>query len=179
MNEFVTVLAKTETAVIEIQGSWNKTVQSMLDTAKLITDYERREDWFDIKSELSLRGIMQDSVISMMLSIGGNSLLQSDKNVEFLPRSYNTLYNLSLLDDKELIQRFQSGDINPSLRLIDARKFHPQKTNKPSSSKPNTTKNIVNISTNLDDYKNHKKEIDKFVQDISKKYPYLIVKVEK
>jgi len=163
----------TEAAIITIETSWNKTVQSLLETANLLIQYQKREDWFQIKAELAARKIMKSEVLSMMTSIGRNKLLNDGSYTKKLPCSYNSLYHLSKMDEPALKVKLDSGEITPTIRLIDVRKFtNSQKPKKSGVSKAFTKRLIVEA----DDYKKHKKDIEAVIDNIRQNHPYISIK---
>jgi len=163
----------TEAAIISIETSWNKTVQSLLETANLLIEYQKREDWFQIKAELAARKIMKSEVLSMMTSIGRNRLLNDGTYTKTLPCSYNSLYHLSKMDEHALKEKLDSGAITPTIRLIDVREFTETQQKKKSTTSKSFTKRLT---VNAEDYQKHKKAIDKVIANLRQSHPYISIK---
>lgn len=163
----------TEDAITSLQTSWNKTVQSLLETAQLLLDYQKRDDWFQIKAELAARKIMKSEVLSMMMTIGRSQLLNELAYLDTLPGSYNSLYHLSKMDEGDLKTKLDSGDITPTTRLNEIRAFTKPKKTRVS---PTTTSYSKRLIVSGNDYKQHKDDIDELLADISKNYPYISIK---
>lgn len=125
---------EVEHAVKEIGQSWNRAVESIIETAVLVHKYKKSKLWNDIKEQLISRNIMKDSVMSMLSGIGENSLLTSKENIPLLPPSYNTLYQLTRLGEEELERKLNSGEIHPELTVEEAREWTRSHTTKPRPS---------------------------------------------
>lgn len=168
----------TEMTIREIEGSWNKTVESLLVTAQLLLACQKRSDWFQIKAELSTRKIMQTEVLSMMMSIGRNKLLNQQDYLKQLPRSYNSLYHLSKMDSTVLKEKLKAGEITSSIRLVDVRMLTAGLKKKiiPTKKKTISKHHIKTISMSLYAYEKHKDVVDALFRDIAIKHPYLKVK---
>lgn len=159
----------TETAIQDIHTSWNKTVESLLETAKMLINYQQRPDWFQIKDELASRNIMKSEVLSMMTSIGRNSLLNDKQYLNQLPSSYNSLYHLSKMEDAKLKDALDNHTVTKAIRLEDVRKL--AESNKTKSKAPDFV--IKKLIISASDYKTHKKAIDDLLTEITKKYNYI------
>lgn len=175
---------QTEKAVAEITASWHKSIVSLIETAKLLLDYSFREDWKDIQRELSDRGIMQSSVISMMLGIAQNRLINNPKYIHQLPPAYNTLYQLTQLDEREIEKKFKKGEITPSLRLEDVRTWRKSKSrpkNKPRFSPPPekpTKDSLPLVSINSSDLEANLSSLLPELKKIHKKFPFLYLHIK-
>ena len=163
---------QTEDAIGNIQTSWQKTVLSVLQTAQMLHDYSSRSDWSDIQRQLSDRGIMSTQVISMMMGIARNPQLNDPKNIDLLPPAYNTLYNLSKLDEDEFRDHIKIGDISPSLRLEDVRKWRNTSVKKKKSPRSQS----ITISIPSNELKHCKNDVVNAIDRLSKKFPYLKVR---
>ncbi len=113
----------TDRAVVRIAGAWSKTIDALLDTARLLVTYERQSNWVIIKERLQVDGIMGASVISMMLGIGRDARLQQPEIRKRLPPSYNALYLLSKLDDAVIDAKVKEDALTPALTVEDVRSW--------------------------------------------------------
>jgi hypothetical protein len=143
----------TTQAVNEIAISWHKSVESILKTANLIRKYSFTKEWRTIQEELINKNIMKSSVISMMMGISGNTALNDPKNLNYLPPSYNSLYNISLMSPDDIESKIIEGEICSSTKLEEIRGWAPNK-------KRIQRKKILSlIKVDLSDYESHKKEL--------------------
>jgi hypothetical protein len=137
---------EVEHAVKEIGESWNKAVQSIIDTAVLVHQYKNSKHWKDIKEQLIERNIMKNSVMSMMTGIAENGLLTSPDNIPLLPPCYNTLYLLTKLDEDVLQDKFRSGDVHPGLKVEDARQWRKETSDPTAKSSSETSFTFAKIT---------------------------------
>lgn len=172
-TEDESVRSKTENAVEEIKASWQKSINSMIETAQLILEYSFSSEWKNIQKELADRNIMKPSVVSMMLGIANNPVLTNPEYRDKLPLSYNSLYHLSLLEEKEVETRIKDGKINTSFRLEDVRALKKKLEGKPATT---TVKNITLASIPLADFEENKIEILVELEKLKEKYPCIVVK---
>ena len=105
-------------AVQKIGASWHRATQSIIETASLVLEYTQSAEWTDIREKLIGQKIMSKTVISMLTSIAENPLLTAPENLDRLPASYNTLYQLSKLDGN-LPRVFDEGLVTPDLTFED------------------------------------------------------------
>lgn len=61
--------------------------------------------------------------IALLIGISRNKALISANYQEFLPNSYNILYQLSFLNQKQLERYTQTGAIHPAMNLTAAKKI--------------------------------------------------------
>ena len=169
-----TVLEVDADGVVDtITASWRKTVTTVLETARLLVEHSTRSDWDYIKKELETRGVMKAQVLSMMMGIGQNQLLNDRNYIDQLPSGYNTLYHLSLLDD--LQARLKSREISPDIRLKDVRSWRKAGTSKIKAAP--ITKLIISMLT--EDFNKHKNEIYGNLKEFTSACPYIEVTLKK
>lgn len=172
-TKYELITSKTENAVEEIKASWQKSIDSLIETAQLIFEYSLSKEWKNIQRELAVRNIMNQSVVSMMLSIANSPVLTNPENRDKLPLSYNSLYHLSLLEEKEVETRIKDGEINTSIRLEDIRALKKKLEGKPATT---TVKNISLASIPKSDFEENKMQIVAELLLLKEKYPSLLVK---
>lgn len=118
---------EVESVINQISSSWNKATQYILEVAKIINTYSTYDDpvgkkhWREIRESLIERKIMSQTVISNLRQIAKQQLFY--ENIHLLPPAYNTLWELSKLEEKELKSRFRKNLIHPTLRLQDVREW--------------------------------------------------------
>jgi len=127
MNEVI--LAKSQTLTTselhdimsEIAEVGRRVVNSHLALAMVIAKHERESYWDQLREEL--QKWIDNAIISMYVRIGKNIWITSEKNMEKLPPSYNTLYHLSFLPADELQKLDDKKKITPSVTLAEAKEF--------------------------------------------------------
>jgi hypothetical protein len=116
-----------ETVISQITNTWNKAAEYILEVATIINEHatynnsEGKAKWKVIRESLIERKIMSQTTISNLCKIAKRQILYD--NVQLLPPSYNTLWELSKLEDKELRNKFNKGLIHPVLKLEEARQW--------------------------------------------------------
>lgn len=122
-NEILPPVNKAEVkdAIKKIQASWTKTINALIETSKLLYDYQLSPDWTTISSQLDEEKIIDKSVQQMLIGIGGNPTLTDDRYREFLPPHYNNLAYLSRIKGKQLVKLFNDKEITSATTLKDAK----------------------------------------------------------
>lgn len=160
----------TSQAVNEISTSWHKSVENILKTANLICKYFHTDEWKAIQEELINKNIMKSSVISMMMRISSNFALNDPKNLNYLPPSYNSLYNLSAISPDVIQSKINDGELCSSTKLEEVRSWAATK-------KSSQRKKIISlIKVDFNDYELHKNELMNELKKIAKQFPFLVIK---
>lgn len=116
-----------EFVISQITNTWNKAAEYILEVATIINknatynDSIGKKKWKDIRETLIERKIMSQTTISNLCQIAKRQILYD--NVQLLPPAYNTLWELSKLEEKELKDKFKKGLIHPVLKLEEARQW--------------------------------------------------------
>jgi hypothetical protein len=128
MTNALVVLNKIDLveAIPKFEAAWHKTVDALFEMIELIEDYRSRPGFDSLRQELHDRGIIKDSVMSMLHTIATNKILLDTNNRKYLPPAYNTLYSLAKIDTKVLEKKFSKGEITPDLKLEQARQWSSQ-----------------------------------------------------
>jgi hypothetical protein len=166
----ITSKASVDVAVDEISTSWHKSVENILKTANLIRKFSFTDEWKAIQEELINKKIMKSSVISMMMRISSNTALNNPQNLNYLPPSYNSLYNLSIMSPDVIERKINDGEICSSTKLEEIRGWSPKKQSNPRK------KIISLIKIELDDYALHKNDLIIELKKILKQFPFLLIK---
>jgi hypothetical protein len=95
----------------------------VLNLANLINELYQSSDWPQIHTEIFNQHLLSIGQISLLIGISRNKTLISNAYQEFLPNSYNILYQLSFLNQKQLDKFIESGAINPTMNLAAAKKI--------------------------------------------------------
>lgn len=95
----------------------------VLNLANLINQLYQSPDWPQIHSEICNQHLLSMGQISLLLGISRNKALISANYQEFLPNSYNILYQLSFLNQKQLDRHTRSGAIHSAMNLTAAKKI--------------------------------------------------------
>jgi len=126
-NTTITKSNDVETVISQITNTWNKAAEYILEVATIInthatySDSTGKKKWKEIRETLIERKIMSQTTISNLCQIAKRQILYD--NVKLLPPAYNTLWELSKLEDKELKDKFKKGLIHPVLKLEEARQW--------------------------------------------------------
>ena len=118
---------EVESVINQITNTWNKAAEYILEVAKIINTHATYDDpvgkknWKEIREALIERKIMSQTTISNLRQIAKKQILYD--NVQLLPPAYNTLWELSKLEEKELKDKFKKGLIHPVLKLEEARQW--------------------------------------------------------
>lgn len=118
---------EVESVISQITNTWNKAAEYILEVASIINKHATYDDsvgkkkWKEIRETLIERKIMSQTTISNLCQIAKRQILYD--NVRLLPPAYNTLWELSKLEDKELKDKFKKGLIHPVLKLEEARQW--------------------------------------------------------
>jgi hypothetical protein len=88
---------------------------------ELKTNKSNKKLWVEVRDSLIERKIMSRTIISNLCKVGENQLLV--QNVNLLPRSYNTMWELTKLTEDDLEDKFNQGLINPELKLEQVRQW--------------------------------------------------------
>jgi hypothetical protein len=119
------ISSESEIVISNITSSWNKVAEYMMEVAitlhELKTNKSNKKLWVEVRDSLIERKIMSRTIISNLCKVGENQLLV--QNVNLLPRSYNTMWELTKLTEDDLEDKFNQGLINPELKLEQVRQW--------------------------------------------------------
>lgn len=148
----------------EIGSAWHSTIDSLFRVVGLIRQCLGKKGFKELQTELDKRGIMKSSVFSMFKSIAENDLIEPSIK-EKLPPAYNTLYYISKIDNKKVLNTaLDDGVISATTTIEEAKKFYKSISGESKdtydSFKPD--KKIINLASvkvSKADYKKNKTEI--------------------
>ena len=103
---------------VMITASWYRVLDAILSTGQLFVSARKnltKKDYQELVKYLDEQNIISDTVISKLAKIVTNRVLMAPENRPFLPASYNSLYQLTQLEDAELQAAFASGRITKNI----------------------------------------------------------------
>ena len=125
ISKNVPISSESEIVISNITSSWNKVAEYMMEVAitlhELKTNKSNKKLWVEVRDSLIDRKIMSRTIISNLCKVGENQLLV--QNVNLLPRSYKTTWELTKLTEDDLEDKFNQGLINPELKLEQVRQW--------------------------------------------------------
>lgn len=102
-----------------IQGSWNKAIGSVIETAQMVKRAEEeldRRQLAQLKRRLEQDRIMSGPTFSKLAKIAANHVLTAPDNLTRLPPSYATLYELAQHDEKEVQDALDQGKLHAAIK---------------------------------------------------------------
>jgi hypothetical protein len=128
----------------EIAYGMRQVVNATIETALIIAKHQGKGYWDQVEDVLLNRVQWFDaSILSMYKKIGNNAALQSEKNREKLPPSYNTLYHLAFSDPQRLNAALEKGKINQKTTLEQAKKFSAVDKKQRATQSPRKAKSLT------------------------------------
>lgn len=103
---------------VAIRGSWNKAIESVIETAQMVKRAEERLDrkqLNELKRRLEQARIMSGPTFSKLAKIASNPVLTAPENLPRLPHSYATLYELSQHETGIVQQALEEGTIHAAI----------------------------------------------------------------
>jgi hypothetical protein len=115
--------------VQKIEGTWKKTLDGILDTAKLCAE---ASDKLNAKDKARLLGQLsfRPTTFSKLAKVGKDERLRRPGIIKYLPPNYSTLYAVAKLDDKQLDEAIDSGALHHEARRADIEALTRPKSDK-------------------------------------------------
>jgi hypothetical protein len=153
MNDSVTVShEKNLLAYIgRIQAAWHRATESILEVGSELNDAKSALSTLEfrkLKTELEDQRIMSAPTISKLMTIASDNRLTSPARAKLLPPSYNTIYELTRVGDKELSDAFKAGVITPETERSFAKGLRSSVND--AQQIPNSETNLFTVSADLD-----------------------------
>ena len=117
---------------VRIEAAWGKTIENVINLGRLLNE-AKAELGVNYK-ELEKRLSFSPGKISMLTRIADHAVLSNPNNYSKLPIGYNTLYQLTLVQDQILEEKIKTGDITPKLTLSEAKTLRMQSEGQSSNS---------------------------------------------
>ena len=114
---------------VMITASWYRVLDAILSTGQLFVSAREnltKEDYQQLVKYLKEQNIISETVISKLTRIVINRVLMAPENRPLLPASYNTLYQLTQLEDAELQAGFASGRITKNIDYKGAKSLRDE-----------------------------------------------------
>lgn len=130
-----------------IRGSWNKAIQSVIDTAQMVKraeDQLGRKQLNELKRRLEQDRIMSGPTFSKLAKIASNPVLTEPDNIHLLPPSYATLYELAQYDTKVIQDALSGGSIHAAIKHKDLSSILPKRA--PNRIVKSTVQSKVSVS---------------------------------
>ena len=102
-----------------IRTSWNKAIESVIATAKLVKQAEEqldRRQLSELKRRLEQDRIMSSPTFSKLAKIASNAVLTAPENLPRLPTSYATLYELTHHDLNDVQDALDQGKLHAAIK---------------------------------------------------------------
>jgi len=101
-----------------INASWHKSTDSILETAKVCADAEKKLSK-DEKIKLFKDLVFSKATFSKLAKVGSQARLLNEDVKPLLPPNYSILYAIAKLSEKDLRQAIKDGIINPNMSRAD------------------------------------------------------------
>ena len=118
-----TVVISSDSELVEwrtrIELAWQKSVQSVIEVGNLVK--QAKEQLGVSYSLLETELPFSSTVAAFLIKIAENPVLSNPSYHSRLPNGYNTLYYLASVDEEQLVQQIESGEITPNFTLASAK----------------------------------------------------------
>ena len=114
---------------VMITASWYRVLDAILSTGQIFVSAREnltKADYQELVKYLDEQNIISETVISKLAKIVTNRVLMAPENRQLLPASYNTLYQLTHLEDAELEAAFASGRIMKNIDYKGAKSLRDE-----------------------------------------------------
>ena len=101
----------------KIEAAWHKSVASVIEVGKLIKQAKETlgVSYTLLETELPF----SSTVAAFLVKIAEHPVLSNPAYYPKLPNSYNTLYHLAKVDEKQLVKQIESGEmVFPPFRAV-------------------------------------------------------------
>jgi hypothetical protein len=102
-----------------IESAWQKSVASVIEVGNLIK--QAKDDLGVSYSLLETELPFSSTVAAFLIKIAQHPVLSDPIYYARLPNSYNTLYHLTSVDEKQLVKQIEAGEITPNYTLASAK----------------------------------------------------------
>lgn len=121
-----------------INCEWGKSVAAILDVGKALAQAKRlcgHGDFLRLfkghENAVSEPVPFGERTAEMLMSIAGHKVLSNPKHASDLPQSWYTLYELTKLDDEQIMAGMKAGEITPDMTRADAVALRSDPVEKP------------------------------------------------
>jgi len=129
-----------------IETAWQRSVESVIEVGRLV---KQAKDQLGVSySLLETELPFSSTVAAFLIKISENPVLSNPAYHSRLPNGYNTLYYLASVDEKQLIEQIENGEVTPNFTLASAKSLR-EISPKSTSTKPVETKKPKKVSYEL------------------------------
>jgi hypothetical protein len=120
MNAQITATANRQTYIREINAAWQMSLQSVLETGRLLIEAKKQLPHGDF--EAMIRNDLQFSpqTARKIMSIAAHPVISNRAHVRDFPSSWGTLYELTKVPEQKLLAKISDGTINPKMERKQA-----------------------------------------------------------
>jgi hypothetical protein len=114
-----------------IETAWSRSVESVIQVGRMVKE---AKDALGVSySLLETQLPFSSTVAAFLIKIAENPVLSNPAYFSRLPNGYNTLYHLTSVDEGQLIEQIENGEITPNFTLARAKSLREAKPNSKSS----------------------------------------------
>src|SRR5262249_14994985 len=103
-----------------IAASWQKCVEGVVETGKLLTEAKANLEPGQFESMVRLKLPSSPRTARMLMYLAENPAIANRKHVAVLPPHWGTLYQLAHLPPALIQEKIESGEINAKMERRDA-----------------------------------------------------------
>lgn len=102
-----------------IETAWSRSVESVIEVGRMVKQAKEQlgVSYTLLETELPF----SSTVAAFLIKIAENPVLSNPAYFARLPNGYNTLYHLTSVDEKQLVQQIENGEITPNFTLARAK----------------------------------------------------------
>jgi len=108
-----------------IETAWSRSVESVIQVGRMVK--EAKEVLGVSYSLLETELPFSSTVAAFLVKIAENPVLSNPAYFSRLPNGYNTLYHLTSVDEHQLIEQIEAGEITPNFTLARAKTLRETK----------------------------------------------------
>lgn len=112
-------IAAAEDFATRISASWQKSVEAIFETGRLIAQAKDALPHGDFTAMIEGQLPFGARTAQMLMKVATDQRLTNPKHASHLPPSWATLYELTKLDDDTLTRRIKEGTIRPDMQRRD------------------------------------------------------------
>lgn len=126
-----------------IEQAWQTSVQSVIEVGNLVK--QAKEQLGVSYSLLEAELPFSSTVAAFLVKISSHPVLSNPTYHSRLPNGYNTLYYLASVDERQLVEQIENGEITPNFTLTSAKALREAKPSTATSvtTKPKRAKKVL------------------------------------
>lgn len=122
-----------------INSEWRKSIEGILEVGRLLIQAKRLCEHGEFlrlfkghESAVSEPVPFSESTAERLMSVASHDVLSNPAHVQDLPQSWGTLYELTKLDDEQIIAGIKAGEITPDMTRAQASALRADPIEKPA-----------------------------------------------